>query len=100
MRDKNMPLVPPARDLAASLNAEERARLDQVLPFAIGGSRETVYRKIESLLSATVADELMILSFTYDEADLRRCAEIVADMSSAFDRTPNRSNSVRRYPEA
>jgi luciferase family oxidoreductase group 1 len=79
-RGKNMLLPPPAHDFMTSLNSEERARLDQALPFAIVGSRETVRHQIEDLVSATKADELMILSFIYDQAARRRCAEIIADI--------------------
>jgi alkanesulfonate monooxygenase SsuD/methylene tetrahydromethanopterin reductase-like flavin-dependent oxidoreductase (luciferase family) len=100
MRGRDMLLVPPDRNFLASLNAEERARLDQVLPFAIVGSRDTVRREIEALVSATEADELMILPFIYDVAARRRCVEIVADICRHLLPTETAYGKRRRFNRA
>ncbi|MFA4928237.1 MAG: hypothetical protein WC558_06955, partial [Patulibacter sp.] len=46
----------------------------------IVGGADTVRRGIEQLLARTNADELMITTSTFDQADRRRSYEIVADV--------------------
>jgi luciferase family oxidoreductase group 1 len=81
MRGANGGRLPaPVWDLAGSITDEEHARLDRIMPFAIVGSGETVRREIESLISETEADELMIMSFIHDQNARHSCVEIVADI--------------------
>jgi luciferase family oxidoreductase group 1 len=77
---KNVRLPPPVRDFYASISSEARSLLERMMPYTIIGSRETVSRAIESLVSNTKADELMVLSFIYDQDARRRSHEIIAEI--------------------
>ena len=74
-----MQLPPPMAGYAATLPAQARAMLDQVLSCSAIGSPATVKAAIESFVERTGADELMITSQIFDPQARLRSYEIVAD---------------------
>ena len=74
-----MQLPPPMAGYAATLPAQARAMLDQVLSCSAIGSPATVKAAIESFVERTGADELMITSQIFDHEARLRSYEIVAD---------------------
>lgn len=75
-------LQPPVDNLEAIYSPYELAALERTLdPFAtIIGSPETVRRDLERLIKDTRANELIITSQIYNQADRLRSYEIIADM--------------------
>ena len=59
----------------------EKLRASQMLTYSIVGSPETVGEGLRQLVSATRADELMIVSNVYDHDKRVRSYEIVAGVA-------------------
>jgi luciferase family oxidoreductase group 1 len=71
-------LPPPTDDPAVFADPDDRAKLQQMMPYAIVGSPETVRDGIEALIARTDADELTILSFVHDQEARHRSFDIIA----------------------
>jgi hypothetical protein len=69
---------PPIDDIDTYWTPQEKAQASHMLNFSIVGSAETVRKGIIALLERTQADELMIVSDTYDQDKRRRSVEIIA----------------------
>jgi luciferase family oxidoreductase group 1 len=78
------PLRPPIQNLDAIASPEEMTYLDGTLRSAIVGSRETVRRGIEALISETEADELIVLALIHDQDARRRSFAIIAEARDAI----------------
>ncbi len=75
------PMKPPIEDIDTYWNEQEKAQAMQMLACSIIGSPDTVRRGIDELLERTNADELMIVSDTFDPAMRLRSLEIIADVA-------------------
>ncbi len=75
------PTKPPIEDIDTYWNEQEKAQAMQMLACSIIGSPETVRKGIEQLLERTGADELMIVSDTFDPAMRMRSVEIIAEVA-------------------
>jgi len=73
-------LQPPDPAFEASLTDMERAQLEQVLQCSAIGAPETVKRSVESFITRTGADELILASHIYDHAARVRAYEIVSEV--------------------
>jgi luciferase family oxidoreductase group 1 len=82
VRGSRQPLQPPVDDMESRWQGWERAAVQQRLAASIVGGPETVRRKLEALVQATQADEVMIVSDFYEQADRLRSYEIVAGLKS------------------
>ena len=71
-------LPPPLAGFEDRLGPAERAMIAQALSSSAVGSRETVLRGLESFISRTGADELIITSQIFDHAARLRSYEITA----------------------
>jgi luciferase family oxidoreductase group 1 len=71
---------PPIEDIDTYWTPDEKSRAAHMLDFSIVGSAETVRRGIERLLQRTGADELMIVSDTYDVDKRRRSIELISQV--------------------
>jgi luciferase family oxidoreductase group 1 len=83
-------LPPPIDDMNGYWSAEEQAGLDHAFAEAIVGSRETVKEGIESFLSRTGLDELMVTAAIYDQRARLRSFEIVAEIRDDLRDIPHR----------
>jgi luciferase family oxidoreductase group 1 len=72
-------LPPPVADFGDRLGPMERSILDQALVRSVVGSPETVRQGLESFVSETGADELMVTSQIFDHAARLRSFEILAN---------------------
>jgi luciferase family oxidoreductase group 1 len=79
-RGRPTPVPPPIRGYAMDLSPIERAQLEPVLGSAIVGSPETVRRRMETFVSDTGADEIIVSTQVYDHSARLRSYEIVAQM--------------------
>jgi luciferase family oxidoreductase group 1 len=72
------PLPPPVDDIDARLGPMERQMLASALAVSFVGSPDTVRRGLESFAARTRADELMVVTQTYDHDARKRSYEIAA----------------------
>jgi alkanesulfonate monooxygenase SsuD/methylene tetrahydromethanopterin reductase-like flavin-dependent oxidoreductase (luciferase family) len=64
----------------------ERAAVENKLTAAIVGSNATVKAGLEKLVSETAADEVIVVTDTYDHADRLRSYERVAEVAKELGR--------------
>jgi luciferase family oxidoreductase group 1 len=69
---------PPIADIDTYWTPLERAQASHMLNFSIVGNADTVRKGIIALLERTAADELMVVSDTYDQEKRKRSFEIIA----------------------
>lgn len=77
-------LPPPIEEDNVPWSPLEQATLNHALREAIVGSRETVQRRLESFITRTGADELMITAQIFDHAARLRSFEIVAELRGSI----------------
>jgi len=80
-RGRPGPQQPPVDDIEKYWTPAEKLRASQMLTYSIVGSPETVGEGLRQLVSATRADELMIVSNVYDHDKRVRSYEIVAGVA-------------------
>lgn len=72
-------LLPPEEAQAYDFTPQERAVMEALRPLHIIGSPTTVKKRIEDLVARTMADEVMITTFTWGQAERLRSYELLAD---------------------
>jgi luciferase family oxidoreductase group 1 len=75
----------PAETAAYPYSPAEREFIDDRLSSQLIGAPHTVRARIDELLAATAADELMITTTTFDPADRSRSFELVAALCTEAD---------------
>jgi luciferase family oxidoreductase group 1 len=80
-----LPLTPPDEALAYPYTPADRAKIAQNRAKLSVGSPATVKAKLEALIEATQADEVMITTMIYDHQARRRSYELIAE---AFNLAP------------
>jgi luciferase family oxidoreductase group 1 len=78
IRNQPVELLPPVDSIEESWQDFERAAVETRLSAAIVGSNATVKAGLEKLVSETAADEVIVVTDTYDHADRLRSYERVA----------------------
>jgi luciferase family oxidoreductase group 1 len=78
IRNQPVELLPPVDSMEELWQDSERAAVETRLSAAIVGSNATVKAGLEKLVSETVADEVIVVTDTYDHADRLRSYERVA----------------------
>lgn len=74
-----IPYPTPAEALAAPLRPEEEAVVRDRLVTRFVGSPETVSARLDTLVAATGADELLVTTLAHDPADRRRSLALLAE---------------------
>ncbi|MFW2831126.1 LLM class flavin-dependent oxidoreductase [Sphingomonas sp. ID0503] len=77
---------PPIDDIEAYWSPAERAQVMQMLSCSVVGSPATVKRGLSDLLASTGADELMIVSETYDLDARLRSLDMISNIARDLDR--------------
>lgn len=75
---KRQPLQPPVANMDAIWSDYEKAAVMQMMQFSFVGSRTTVANKLQSFLSNTGVQEIMVASYIFDNSARIRSYEIVA----------------------
>ena len=87
IRSQPAELLPPVDSMEELWDDAERAAVETKLSAAIVGSNATVRAGLEKLVSETAADELIVVTDTYDHADrlrsYERLAAVAKDLSVA-----------------
>lgn len=78
-RGEYLPLASPAEATAYTYTPLDRARIAHNRKRMAVGAPGTVVAQLKSLLQATQADELMVITMTYDHAARRRSYELLAE---------------------
>lgn len=78
IRNQSVELLPPVDSMEELWQDSERAAVETRLSAAIVGSNATVKAGLEKLVSETAADEVIVLTDTYDHADRLQSYERVA----------------------
>jgi luciferase family oxidoreductase group 1 len=78
IRNQPVELLPPVDSMEELWNDFERAAVETKLSAAIVGSNATVKAGLEKLVSETAADELIVVTDTYEHADRLRSYERTA----------------------
>src|ERR1700719_2377551 len=78
IRNQPVELLPPVDSIEELWQGFERAAVEARLSAAIVGSSATVKAGLEKLVSETAADEVIVVTDTYDHADRLRSYERVA----------------------
>src|SRR3984893_541889 len=78
IRNQPVELLPPVDSMEPLWQSWERTAVENKLRAAIVGSNATVKTGLEKLLSETAADELIVVTDTYDHADRLRSYERLA----------------------
>jgi luciferase family oxidoreductase group 1 len=78
IRNQPVELLPPVDSMEELWDDFERAAVETKLSAAIVGSNATVKAGLEKLVSETAADELIVVTDTYDHADRLRSYERLA----------------------
>src|SRR4029077_18137827 len=81
IRNQPVELLPPVDSMEPLWRDSERAAVETKLSAAIVGSNATVKTGLEKLLSETAADEVIVVTDTYDHDDRLRSYERLATVS-------------------
>jgi luciferase family oxidoreductase group 1 len=89
IRSQPVELLPPVDSMNLIWQDWERAAVESKLGAAIVGSNSTVKAGIERLVEKTGADELIVVTDTYDHADRLQSYERVAGIANSIDVKPS-----------
>ncbi len=81
IRNQPVELLPPVDSMEPLWEAFERAAVESKLSAAIVGSKGTVKAGLEKLVAETFADEVIVVTDTYEHADRLHSYEQVADLA-------------------
>jgi luciferase family oxidoreductase group 1 len=81
IRNQPVELLPPVDSMEPLWNDVERAAIESKLGAAIVGSSATVKAGLEKLVSETAADEVIVVTDTYEHSDRLRSYELVAKVA-------------------
>ena len=81
IRNQPVELLPPVDSMEPLWHDIERAAIQSKLGAAIVGSSATVKAGLETLVSETAADEVIVVTDTYEHSDRLRSYELVAEVA-------------------
>jgi luciferase family oxidoreductase group 1 len=84
IRNRPVVLLPPVDSMEPLWNELERTAVESKLGAAIAGSDATVKTKMEKLVDATGADELIVVTDTFDAADRHESYRRVAGIARSI----------------
>jgi luciferase family oxidoreductase group 1 len=73
-------LMQPPVDPEELGTEEQRAMMEKMFSLKAVGSPETVRTKLEEFVESSSADELIVVTYTYDPEDRKRSMEMLADL--------------------
>jgi luciferase family oxidoreductase group 1 len=85
IRNQPVELLPPVDSMAPLWQEHERAAVENKLRSAIVGSNATVKDGMEKLVSDTAADEVIVVTDTYEHADRLESYQRVAGIVASLD---------------
>jgi luciferase family oxidoreductase group 1 len=89
IRNRPVELLPPVDSMGPLWQEWERATVESKLGAAIVGSETTVKAGLEKLVESTGADELIVVTDTYEHADRLQSYQRVASLAKLIDVKPS-----------
>ena len=81
MRNSRLPLMPP-RELPTDLSESERQVVESMTAYTLRGSKATITAQLESWQNILRADELMAVSYIYDQEKQKAAYQTLKDICS------------------
>ena len=88
IRNQPVELLPPVDSMSLVWQDHERAAVENKLRSAIVGSNSTVKAGLEKLVSDTGANEVIVVTDTYEHADRLQSYRRVAEIAASFETRP------------
>ena len=88
IRNQPVELLPPLDSMESQWRDFERAAVENKLRAAIVGSDATVRAGLEKLVGETGADEIIVVTDTYEHSDRRQSYQRLAGIAKMFGRKP------------
>jgi luciferase family oxidoreductase group 1 len=88
IRNQPVELLPPVDSMEPLWQDQERAAVESRLHAAIVGSNATVKAGLAKLVAETGADEVIVVTDTYDPADRLRSYQRVAEVAASIESRP------------
>jgi alkanesulfonate monooxygenase SsuD/methylene tetrahydromethanopterin reductase-like flavin-dependent oxidoreductase (luciferase family) len=85
IRNQAVELLPPVDSMDRLWQDAERAAVEERLRRAIVGSKATVAAGLQSLVSEVGADEIIVVTDTYEHADRLRSYQLVAEIARTIE---------------
>jgi luciferase family oxidoreductase group 1 len=95
IRNQPVELLPPVDSMESLWQDWERAAVESKLRAAIVGSDATVKAGLQNLMADTGADEVIVVTDTYEHADRLQSYQRVAGVAGAIDMKPRMTAGVR-----
>jgi luciferase family oxidoreductase group 1 len=89
IRNQPVELLPPVDSMAPLWQDSERAAVESRLRAAIVGSDQTVKRGLENLVRDTAADEVIVVTYTYEHSDRLQSYKRVAGILAMVELKPS-----------
>lgn len=80
IRSKPMPVPPPVHNMEQLWTPQEMMLVQQQVGSSIIGSKETIARKLNQLIEATDAEEIMVAAHIYEHKARLRSYEIISEL--------------------
>lgn len=80
IRNQRKPLQPPVQNMKTIWNEAEEAAVQQMMQYAFIGSLSSVKNKLESFITSTGVDEIMVTTHVYDHDKRVRSYEMLSDL--------------------
>ena len=95
IRNQPVELLPPVDSMESLWQDWERAAVESKLRAAIVGSEATVKAGLQNLVADTGADEVIVVTDTYEHADRLQSYQRVASVAGSIDMKPRMTAGVR-----
>lgn len=86
IRNQPVELLPPVESMEGLWQPHERAAVESKLGAAIVGSKDTVKAGLQRLVNETEADEVIVVTDTYEHEARLRSYELVAEVAASMER--------------
>ena len=81
VRNSRLPLMRP-RELPLGLSESERQVVESMIAYTLKGSKDTIKEQLESWQRVLQADELMVVSYIYDQDKQKAAYQMLKDICS------------------
>ncbi|MBC6490750.1 LLM class flavin-dependent oxidoreductase [Flavihumibacter stibioxidans] len=88
IRGQTGPVSPPVDSMSGLWTPQEEAAVKHMMHYSFIGNREQVEKGLDGFLAETRADELMVVTYVYDQSARLRSYEILSSLSQSRDPSP------------
>lgn len=88
IRGHTGPVRPPVDSMAGLWTPQEEATVKHMMHYSFIGNREEVEKGLDDFLAETLADELTVVTYVYDQSARLRSYEILSSLSQSREPSP------------